>query len=166
MALAAVAALLQSVATEAAAGPAGSRMAALRTDADLNALVNPPPANDGRSSTSTLVLLHHGEEVALADGGEGAEVVMADALQPFWSALRQAVDTQRPLRPGTPFLEVRALDKAQPDLFSAFGQQVVKQQVRFFCSVTATTDRDQDVRRAGKMPCGCLRFAQTSLWLY
>ena len=91
---------------------------------------------DSRSTTTSLVILHYTDPDTNADAGQPNKATTRK-FRPFAKALGQALESQRPLRPGTPFVEVLLLNKADDSIFSAFKGAIPDSQVRMGIATTS-----------------------------
>ena len=129
----------------------GDRIVELTTESDVRGLLATPSRwidnnnRDGRSMTTTLLVLHKSGSLfagatSASDsheaGSNGSRAAVSTShssgqdLRPFLNALSEAMEQMRPLRKGSPFVEVSFLDsQAAPAAARALGQHVVSQQV-------------------------------------
>eukprot|EP00750_Incisomonas_marina_P011698 INCI16405.1.p1 GENE.INCI16405.1~~INCI16405.1.p1 ORF type:complete len:771 (-),score=107.33 INCI16405.1:2079-4391(-) len=128
----------------------GDRIVELTTESDVRGLLATPSRwidnnnRDGRSMTTTLLVLHKSGSLfagatSASDsheaGSNGSRAAVSTShssgqdLRPFLNALSEAMEQMRPLRKGSPFVEVSFLDsQAAPAAARALGQHVVSQQ--------------------------------------
>ena len=80
---------------------------------------------DGRRATTTLVILHHDVD---GDADGGAVPSPSSSISAFVGQLESTLQSARPLRRGTPFVEAVVLNTANRAAFQAFKQTVVSAQ--------------------------------------